>query len=178
MESQSAKVKALAQGIWTAGQKTTGFAPNFPAALPCNSLCPLSFPSKARQLRWLQFSCRHTGRALPRRTLLNSPSVWTQEPPEIGFELVVFLNTANLDFLCVSWICSSCFQGGFIYHLNSQKLFFSLSKRFSCNDNSRSWGFKERQSSLRRLLTQSLTFGSSTPLPAAEMLTAAWGMLK
>lgn len=106
------------------------------------------------------------------------PSVWTQEPLEISFELVVFLNTANLDFLCISWICSSCFQGVFIYHLNSQKLFFSLSKQFSCNDNSRSWGFKERPSNLRRLLTQILTFGRSTPLPTAELLTAARGMLK
>lgn len=54
-----------------------------------------------------------------------------------------------------------------------QRLFFS-----PCNDNSRSWGFKEKQPDPWRLLTQILTSGSRAPSPTAEMQTAAWDMLK
>lgn len=176
-ESQSAKINTFAQGIQTAGHETIGFVPNSPAALPCTSSHTLFFPSKESRLRWFHFSCRHTGRALPSRTVWNSLSAWTQKPLDQLWTsgIVKYSQPGLLERLLD---LQFMFSREFIYHLSSQLPFFSPSKWFSCSDNSRSWGFKERQPNLRRLSTQMLTFGSSTPSPTAEMLTAAQDMLK
>lgn len=144
--------------------------PALPA--PAHSLLAFPSPGGARPLQWPSCSCasnvctQHGQQEWlklplkrPRDQLCTCAAFKYNQPA-----LLVCLLDSQLTF--------------FFYHLHSQQLSFSPSKRFSYNDSPRSRGFQERKPNLPRHSAQIRTSGSSGPSPTAEMLSAAGAMLQ